>query len=98
MSWFHVSNESGQANVRSEFAFSNLPASWGVFVFVAVTAAVLYAVVAVYRREMASCPSWVKNLLAALRCCTMLLLAAIFLNPSLIEVESRTIAPTIVVG
>jgi hypothetical protein len=98
MSWFHVSNESGQANVRSEFAFSNLPASWGVFVFVAVTAAVLYAVVAVYRREMASCPSWVKNLLAALRCCTMLLLAAIFLNPSLIEVESRTIARTIVVG
>ncbi|HEY2411183.1 MAG TPA: hypothetical protein VGI40_03015 [Pirellulaceae bacterium] len=85
-------------SVRSEFAFSNLPATWGVFVFVAVVAAVLYAVVAVYRREMSSCPSWVKNLLATLRCCTMLLLATIFLNPSIIDVASRTIEPTIVVA
>jgi hypothetical protein len=97
-SWLEIGNETSKLSARSEFAFSNLPASWGVFVFLAVTAAVLYAVIAIYRREMASCPWWLKNLLAALRCCTMLLLAAIFLNPSIIDVDSRTIEPTIVVA
>jgi hypothetical protein len=93
-----VGTEGGQVTVRSEFALANPPASWHLFVFVAVVAAVLYAIVALYRREMASCPTWMKNLLALLRCCTMLLLAAIFLNPSIIDVESRTIEPTIVIG
>jgi len=74
-----------------------MPTSWGVFVVIGIIATVAYGIFALYRREMATCPIWMRNVLAALRCFTMLLLAAIFLNPAMVDVHSRTIEPTIVV-
>ena len=54
-------------SARAELVWTNLPASWGVFVLIAIVAAMIYAIFAIYRREMTSCPPWAKTLLAALR-------------------------------
>lgn len=85
-------------DARAEWIWTNLPTSWGVFVVLALVAAGLYAIVALYRREIASCPLWMKTLLATLRSAVMLLLGVIFLNPAIVYVQSRSIQPTIVIA
>lgn len=85
-------------DARAEWVWTNLPTSWVVFVMLALLAAGLYAIVALYRREIASCPIWMKTLLAMLRCGVMLLLAVILLNPAIVYVQSRSIQPTIVIA
>src|SRR6478609_539039 len=85
-------------DARAEWLWTNLPTSWGVFVVLALLAAGLYAIAALYRREIASCPIWMKTLLATLRSGVMLLLAVIFLNPAIVYVQSRSIQSTIVIA
>lgn len=84
------------AKVSREFL--NQPTSWGVFVLIAVVAALLYAIYALYRREMAGCPTWVKMLLATFRSAAMLLLVFILLNPALIYFRYRTDHPALIVA
>ncbi len=84
-------------DAQLEMQWTNLPASWGVFVLIAVVAAVLWGVYAIYRREIDTCPSWAKLLLATLRAGVVLLLVCIFLGPALSYLQFRTIQPTIVV-
>jgi hypothetical protein len=81
-----------------ELVWTNLPASWGVFVLIAVVAGVLWAVYAVYRREQGTCPRWAKMLLASLRAAVVLLLTCIFLGPALVYLQNRTIQPSIVLA
>jgi hypothetical protein len=45
------------ADAKPELLWTNLPASWGVFVLIAVVAAVIWAVYSVYRREIETCPA-----------------------------------------
>jgi hypothetical protein len=84
-------------DAQLEMQWTNLPASWGVFVLIAVVAAVLWGVFAIYRREIDTCPTWAKLLLATLRAGVVLLLVCIFLGPALSFLQFRTIQPTIVV-
>jgi uncharacterized membrane protein len=85
------------ADAKPELLWTNLPASWGVFVLIAVVAAVIWAVYSVYRREIETCPAWVKMVLATLRTAVVLLLVCIFLGPALVELRQRTIQPSLVV-
>ena len=89
---------SDSAGGRPELIWTNRPDSWGVFVLIAVVAAVIYAVFAIYRRELDTCPRSVKVALAFLRAGVVLLLACIFLGPALVYLQNRTIQPTIVVA
>ena len=89
---------SDSAGGRPELIWTNRPDSWGVFVLIAVVAGMLYAVFSIYRRELDTCPRWVKILLACLRAGVVLLLACIFLGPALVYLQNRTIQPTIVVA
>jgi hypothetical protein len=83
-------------DAQLELQWTNLPVSWGVFVLIAVVAAVLWGVYAIYRREIDTCPAWAKVLLATLRAGVVLLLVCIFLGPALSYLQFRTIQPTIV--
>ncbi len=76
----------------------NQPTSWGVFVMIAAVLGLLYAIYALYRREMAGCPQWVKMVLATLRAAAILLLVFILLNPALIYFRYRTDHPALIVA
>jgi von Willebrand factor type A domain len=85
------------AGSRVELVWTNLPASWGVFVLIGVVVAMVYAVFALYRRELQRCPLWAKMVLALLRTGVFLLLAGIFLGPAVVSLQTRKVEPTIVV-
>ncbi len=93
-----VRMDDAPSEARVEVTWLNLPASWGVFLLVGAVVAVLYGVVWLYRREMNSCPLWVKAILAALRCCVVLVVVGILLGPAIVYVQSRTLEATISVG
>jgi hypothetical protein len=98
LEWLGARFDDAPADARAELLWTNLPSSWGVFVFLALLAALFYGVFALYRREMACCPAWVKGLLATLRSGVVLLLACIFLGPAVVYLQNRTVKPTIVVA
>ena len=77
---------------------TNQPTSLGVFILIAAVLALLYSVYALYRREMTTCPGWVKLVLATLRSGAMLLLVCIFLGPALIYYQYRTEHPSLVLA
>jgi len=97
LTWLGYDFASTATDAKPELVWTNLPASWGVFVLIAVIAAVIWAVYSVYRREIDTCPAWVKMILATLRTAVVLLLVVIFLGPALVELRQRTIQPTLVV-
>ncbi len=97
LTWLGYDFSTSAPDARPELVWTNLPASWGVFVLIAVVAAVIWAVYSVYRREIDTCPNWVKLVLATLRTAAVLLLVVIFLGPALVELRERTIQPSLVV-
>ena len=92
--------EQGQSagSGRPVLELTNEPTSWGVFLLIAVVAAVLWGVFWLYRREIDVCPLWVKMLLAGLRTGVVLLLVIIFLGPALVYLQNRTIQPTLILA
>lgn len=82
-------------NSELSFEFSHLPASWGVFVLIALALALLILSFSLYRRELKSCPLWAKRFLAVLRTATLLLLLAILLGPSVKFTSVRTLRPVV---
>jgi len=98
LEWLGSDFADSPSSGRAELLWTNLPASWGVFVLIGVIAAIVYAVFTLYRREMESCPLWAKMLLASLRVCVVVLLAIIFLGPAVVYLQNRTVQPTIVVA
>jgi hypothetical protein len=85
---------SSPAGAEPQVQWTNLPASWGVFVLIAAVLAILWAVYSLYRKEIDTCPLWGKVLLATLRSAAVLLLVVIFLGPALVYLQERTIQPT----
>ena len=75
--------------------WANLPESWGVFVLLAILAAMAFGVFWLYRREISTCPMPIKLLMAALRLTVLLSLVALFLKPSVFYQQVNEIKPTI---
>ena len=75
--------------------WANMPESWGVFVLVAILAAVVFGVFWMYRREINTCPMPVKLVMAGLRLSVLLLLIMMFLKPSVFYQQVNEIKPTI---
>jgi len=98
LDWLGVDFSRSPEQSEAELLWTNLPASWGVFVLIALVAAVLYAVYSLYHRELDSCPPWAKAVLASLRAGVVLLLALILLGPAIVYLQHRTIQPTIVLA
>ena len=97
LEWLGYDFARSAAGGKPELHWTNFPASWGVFVLIAAVAALIWAVYSIYRREIETCPAWVKMTLATLRTGVVLLLVCIFLGPALVYLQQRTIQPTIVV-
>lgn len=76
--------------------WANFPESWGVFVLIAIVAAVVFGVFWLYRREINTCPPTVKWGLAGLRLSVLLLLIALFLKPSIFYQQVTQLKPNIV--
>ena len=76
--------------------WANFPESWGVFVLIAVVAAVAFGVFWLYRREINTCPPTVKWILAGLRLAVLLMLIAMFLKPSLFYQQISELKPNII--
>jgi hypothetical protein len=83
---------------RAELVWTHFPTSWGVFVLLGCAAAAGYTVTVLYRREMNSCPPWMKTVLASLRCASLLLIACILLGLAAVTIASRTLNPTVVIA
>jgi hypothetical protein len=97
LEWLGYDFARNAAGGKPELHWTNFPASWGVFVLIAAVAALIWAVYSIYRREIDTCPAWVKMTLATLRTGVVLLLVCIFLGPALVYLQQRTIQPTVVV-
>ena len=89
-----VGNEQDRAG-ELKLQWANFPESWGVFVLIAVVAAIVMAVFWMYRREIDTCPPAVKLLMAAMRLTVLLLLIAMFLKPSIFYQQVSEIKPSI---
>lgn len=76
--------------------WANFPESWGVFVLIAIIAAVVMGVFWLYRREIDTCPPRIKWLLAGLRLSVLLMLIAMFLKPSIFYQQISELKPNIV--
>lgn len=76
--------------------WANFPESWGVFVLIAVIAAVVMGVFWLYRHEINTCPPKIKWLLAGLRLSVLLILIAMFLKPSIFYQQISELKPNIV--
>ncbi len=77
--------------------WTNFPESWGVFVLIAILAAIAFGVFWLYRREINICPMPVKLLLASLRLAVLLCLVALFLKPSIFYQQVNEVKPTIAI-
>lgn len=75
--------------------WANLPESWGVFVLIAILAAIIFGVFWLYRREMDSCPMHIKLLLGAIRLTVLLMLVAMLLKPSIFYQQVNEIKPNV---
>ncbi len=90
-----VGRDSQQAG-DLKLQWANFPESWGVFVLIAIVAAVVFGVFWLYRREINTCPPKVKLLLASLRLAVLLMLIALFLKPSIFYQQVSALKPNIV--
>lgn len=79
------------------FTFVNLPQSWQALLLIFLLIAGGVAIYWLYRREMETCPTWVKAVLASLRIGVLLLLALIWLEPAIAYTRIRVRDPIICV-
>lgn len=89
-----VGNDPEQAGTP-RLQWANLPESWGVFVLIALIAAICFGVFWMYRREINTCSMPVKLTMASLRLIVLLLLVVMFLKPSVFYQQINEIKPTI---
>ena len=76
----------------------NLPSSWGVFLAVAILAAVVVFVFRLYQREHVNGPTWMRPVLLTLRLLTLLFLLLLYLQPSITLINSVRLRPPIAIA
>jgi uncharacterized membrane protein len=76
----------------------NLPSSWGVFLAVAILAAVVVFVFRLYQREHVNGPKWMRPVLLTLRLLTLLFLLLLYLQPSITLINSVRLRPPIAIA
>src|SRR4051812_29109012 len=82
-------------DVTQEFIWENMPSGLGVFLLIIAIAALLYGVFYLYQREIETASRGTKIFLAVVRAAVLIILAVIFLGPSMISVKTRTVHPVI---
>ncbi|MFT5124070.1 MAG: hypothetical protein ACI97B_002705, partial [Verrucomicrobiales bacterium] len=92
---FGIRPEEIPADARMEFIFTNAPHSWGVFVLLAIVAAVVYGCFRLYGSEAGNVSRRIRNLLMGLRIAVLLLVALIFLGPAITFTRQLRIEPHI---
>ncbi|MEM7457332.1 MAG: vWA domain-containing protein [Planctomycetota bacterium] len=95
LKWLAGQNAATEGTPKLQWA--GMPESWGVFVLIAIVAAIGFAVFWLYRRELNTAPMPVKLLMAALRFAVLLLLIVLFLKPSVFYQQINEIKPMITV-
>jgi hypothetical protein len=88
-----VEAEKIPADAKIEFGFTNMPQSWGVFVLIGIVVVGAVAIVALYRREIDTCPPFVKTILSIARVLVLLVLVGVYLGPALKYSTTRTREP-----
>ncbi len=79
----------------AQLIWTNAPQSWRLFLLIGIAAAVAYAVVLLYRRELDTCPRWGRILLAFTRLAVLSLLLLVFLGPAVAPTQRHVIYPSI---
>ncbi len=96
LNWLIGVEETEGRKLVYDFAYK--PESWMLFVFIALVALLFFAIFWVYRREMASCPRWVRYSCAVLRAGTLAFLVLLFLQPSVSTMTTVQRKPNIVIA
>ncbi len=81
---------------ETRFAWGNPQVSWMALLYLALVAGLAYGVFYLYRRELDTCPRWARLTLATIRVGILLLLALVFLNPTVAWVKKTEFEPYVV--
>lgn len=93
--WFGFDQDSIPDDAEISFNFANFPESWRVFVFLASIILIGWIVYKLYQKESNSCPTGVKYFLFVTRFSVCVLLGIVFLEPSIIYTQSKSLRPII---
>ncbi len=87
-----------ESDGQVQLQWLNLPSSWGVFLAIALLAAVVVFVFRLYQRENVNGPAWMRPTLLMLRLLTLLFLFLLYLQPSITLVNSVRLRPPIAIA
>ena len=76
-----------------DFAFANMPESWGVFVFVGIVLALVWLVLRTYKRENPAASAGKRRFLSVLRLLVLAILVVVWLDPSLTYTKKTSLRP-----
>lgn len=87
-----------ESDGQVQLQWLNLPSSWGVFLALAILAAVVVFVFRLYQRENVNGPVWMRPMLLTLRLLTLLFLFLLYLQPSITLINSVRLRPPIAIA
>jgi hypothetical protein len=87
-----------ESDGQVQLQWQNLPTSWGVFLALAILAAVVVFVFRLYQRENVNGPAWMRPTLLMLRLLTLLFLFLLYLQPSISLINSVRLRPPIAIA
>lgn len=87
-----------ESDGQVQLQWLNLPTSWGVFLALAILAAVVVFVFRLYQRENINGPAWMRPTLLMLRLLTLLFLFLLYLQPSVSLINSVRLRPPIAIA
>ncbi len=95
LQWLGFDKESVPKDAEVSFSFANFPDSWRVFVLLALILSVGWMIYKIYQKENTSCPRGIRRLLFFFRFSLCLILVVVFLEPSVVYTQSRSLRPIV---